>query len=188
MNSERFEAFIDAIVAIIITVIVLEIPVPDIVTWSSIWALRGEFFAYFVSFLLCYNYWNNHQKFFSFIETVNHQVIWLGAASMFALSFMPYLTSMIIKDPSSYFVLFLYGSIFIIIDIFFLGTCHVVKKLHPGDIELEKRVSIIFKKIMVIIAIIVVGMIAGIAYPPAILYSCFGCLIASWLMVYLGIY
>ena len=52
MNSERFEALIDAIVAIIITIIVLELPVPEVVSWSSIFALKMNFFAYFVSFLL----------------------------------------------------------------------------------------------------------------------------------------
>lgn len=56
MKSERLEALIDAIIAIIITIIVLEIHIPSVVTWNSIWALRGEFFAYFVSFLLCFNY------------------------------------------------------------------------------------------------------------------------------------
>lgn len=92
MNSERFEALIDAVIAIIITIIVLDLPVPEVVTWSSILGLKMNFFAYFVSFLLCYNFWNNHQKFFGFIKTIDHRVMWLGAASMFVLSFVPYLT------------------------------------------------------------------------------------------------
>ena len=70
MKSERFEALIDAIIAIIITIIVLDLPVPSVVTWDSIFALKMNFFAYFVSFLLCYNFWNNHQKFFGYIKTI----------------------------------------------------------------------------------------------------------------------
>ena len=188
MNSERFEAFIDAIIAIIITIIVLEIPVPEVVTWNSLFGLWREFFAYLVSFLLCFNYWNNHQKFFGYIEKVDHRVIWLGAASMFTLSFIPYLTNMIIQDPNSYFVLFLYGSIFIIIDLFFLGSCRIIKGLHPDDNDLKNRVIMIRRKIAVIIAIIIIGMVIGLAYPPAILYSCFGCMVVSWLMSAFGIY
>ena len=45
MNSERFEALIDAIVAIIITIIVLELPMPETITWSSIFGLKMNFFA-----------------------------------------------------------------------------------------------------------------------------------------------
>ncbi len=189
MNSERFEALIDAIIAIIITIIVLDIPMPQVVTWSSIFALRMNFFAYFVSFLLCYNFWNNHQKFFGYIKSIDHRVMWLGAASMFVLSFIPYLTNLLTADLNAFFPAFLYGLIFIVVDIFFLMSCHILKNIDCGNVELANRVSIITKKIIVIILIIIIGMVIGyLAYPPAILYSCFGCLIASWIMSYMGIY
>ena len=86
-------------------------------------------------------------------------------------------------------LLFLYGLIFIVIDVLFLRSCYILKNIDGTNLELENRVKIITKKIIVIILIIVVGMVIGyVAYPPAILYSCFGCLIASWMMSYLGIY
>ena len=189
MNSERFEALIDAIIAIIITIIVLDLPMPEVVTWSSIFSLKMNFFSYFVSFLLCYNFWNNHQKFFGFIKRINHQVMWLGAASMFVLSFIPYLTNLITRDFNAFFPLFIYGLIFIVIDILFLISCYILKGIEDDNSELERRVHIITKKIIIIILIIIIGMIMGyLLYPPAILYSCFGCLIASWIMTYLDIY
>lgn len=189
MNSERFEALIDAIIAIIITIIVLDLPMQDIVTWSSLFGLRMNFFAYFVSFLLCYNFWNNHQKFFGYINAIDHRVMWLGAGSMFILSFIPYLTSLITTDFNAYFPLFLYGMIFILIDVLFLKSCYILKSIDLNNSELEKRVDIITKKIIIIILIIIVGMIIGyFSYPILILYSCFGCMIASWLMSYLGVY
>ena len=189
MNSERFEALIDAIVAIIITIIVLDLPIPEVVSWSSLFALRMNFFAYFVSFLLCYNFWNNHQKFFGYIEKIDHRVMWLGAGSMFVLSFIPYLTSLITNDFNALFPLFLYGLIFILIDLFVLKSCYILKNIDEDNVELTNRINIITKKITIIILIIVIGMVIGyVAYPPAVLYSCFGCLIASWAMSYLGIY
>ena len=164
-------------------------PIPNTVTWSSLFALKMNFFAYFVSFLLCYNFWNNHQKFYGFIEYIDHRVMWLGAGSMFVLSFIPYLTSLITRDFNAFFPLFLYGSIFIIIDVLFLKSCYILKNIDNENQELENRIGIITKKIIVIILIIVVGMVVGyLAYPPAILYSCFGCLIASWIMSYMEIY
>ena len=189
MNSERFEASIDAVIAIIITIIVLELPVPDVVTWNSIFSLRMNFFAYFVSFLLCYNFWNNHQKFFGYIKTIDHRVMWLGAGFMFILSFIPYLTSLITSDFNAFFPLLWYGLIFIVIDILFLKSCYILKSIAKQNSDLENRVNIITKKIIIIILIIVIGMVLGyVMYPPAILFSCFGCLIASWIMSFLNIY
>lgn len=115
--------------------------------------------------------------------------MWLGAGSMFVLSFIPYLTSLITTDFNAFFPLFLYGLIFIVIDILFLKSCYILKNIDSENEELENRVNIITKKIIVIILIIVVGMVIGyVVYPPAVLYSCFGCMIASWAMSYLGIY
>ena len=102
---------------------------PEIVTWNSIFALKMNFFAYFVSFLLCYNFWNNHQKFFGYIERIDHKVMWLGAGSMFVLSFIPYLTSLVTSDFNAFFPLFLYGLIFIVIDIFFMKSCYILKNI-----------------------------------------------------------
>ena len=162
---------------------------PHVISWSSLFSLKMNFFAYFVSFLLCYNFWNNHQKFFGYIEKIDHRVMWLGAGSMFVLSFIPYLTSLITSDFNAFFPLFLYGLIFIVIDILFLKSCYILKNIDFENKELENRVNIITKKIIIIILIIIVGMVIGyVAYPPAILYSCFGCLIASWIMSYLKIY
>ena len=115
--------------------------------------------------------------------------MWLGAGSMFVLSFIPYLTSLITNDFNAFFPLFLYGAIFIIIDLLFLKSCYILKNIDDKNDELVKRVNLITKKIILISLIIVIGMVIGYAlYPPAVLYSCFGCLIASWLMSYLGIY
>ena len=148
MNSERFEALIDAIVAIIITIIVLDLPIPEVVSWNSLFALKMNFFAYFVSFLLCYNFWNNHQKFFGYIEKIDHRVMWLGAGSMFVLSFIPYLTSLITNDFNAFFPLFLYGAIFIIIDLLFLKSCYILKNIDDKNDELVKRVNLITKNLI----------------------------------------
>ena len=68
-------------------------------------------------------------------------------------------------------------------------SCYILKNVDSDNLELEKRVGIITKKIIIIILIIIIGIIIGyLAYPSAILFSCFGCMVASWVMSYLGIY
>ena len=60
MDTNRLEAFYDAIIAIIVTVLVLEFPQPATASLASIWALRTSYFAYFISFLVCANLWQYH--------------------------------------------------------------------------------------------------------------------------------
>ncbi len=57
MQTSRLEAFYDAIIAIIVTVLVLELPQPETASIAAIWALRNSYFAYLVSFLVCTNVW-----------------------------------------------------------------------------------------------------------------------------------
>ena len=58
METERFEALIDAILAIIITIIVLELPLPSAGTWAALYEIRYEFLIYAISFVVCFNFWN----------------------------------------------------------------------------------------------------------------------------------
>lgn len=65
MESNRFETFADAIIAILITVLILKIPQPGTPSLSGIWNLRVMYIAYFITFLTIYNVWYNNHKFIS---------------------------------------------------------------------------------------------------------------------------
>ena len=58
METERFEALIDAILAIIITIIVLEIPLASNGSWQALLDIKYEFIIYAISFMICFNFWN----------------------------------------------------------------------------------------------------------------------------------
>ena len=60
LETGRLEAFYDAIIAIIVTVLVLELPQPATASLASIWALKTSYFAYLISFLVCANLWQYH--------------------------------------------------------------------------------------------------------------------------------
>ena len=68
METDRFEALVDAILAIIITIIVLEIPLASAGTWGSLYELRYEFIIYAVSFIVCFNFWNYNNNLFSIVN------------------------------------------------------------------------------------------------------------------------
>ena len=65
MGTERFEALIDAILAIILTIIVLEIPMASNGSWEALFEIRLDFIIYALSFLVIFNFWNYNNNIFS---------------------------------------------------------------------------------------------------------------------------
>jgi uncharacterized membrane protein len=76
METERFEALIDAILAIIITIIVLEIPLASTGSWESLFELKYEFAIYAISFIVCFNFWNFNNNIYSIVNRIDYKVIW----------------------------------------------------------------------------------------------------------------
>ena len=73
METERFEALIDAIIAIIITIIVLEIPLAAGGNLESLLELKVEFIAYAISFIVCFNMWKFTYNLFSIVNKINQR-------------------------------------------------------------------------------------------------------------------
>ena len=117
MKTDRLNAFYDAIIAIIVTILVLELPQPEVVSLSSLWDLRLSYLAYLISFLVCVNMWQYHHKIFNHVERINNRIIWLNILLLLVLSFIPYLTLMVADNFSSLLAQVLYGINFILVDL-----------------------------------------------------------------------
>ena len=98
METERFEALIDAILAIIITIIVLEIPLASAGSWESLFELRYEFIIYAISFIVVFNYWNFNNNLFSIVNKIDWKIIWTIGFSLFVMSLLPYLTTFVAEN------------------------------------------------------------------------------------------
>ena len=85
METGRLEAFYDAIIAIIVTVLVLELPQPATASLASLWAIKTSYFAYLISFLVCVNLWQYHHMIYQHVEKIDVKVIWLNIILMFVL-------------------------------------------------------------------------------------------------------
>ena len=109
METERFEALIDAILAIILTIIVLEIPMASNGSWEALFEVRLDFIIYALSFLVVFNFWNYNNNLFSIVNKVNHKVIWLMGFALFLMSFLPYLTIFVAENFDSFIPHALYG-------------------------------------------------------------------------------
>ena len=94
MPTSRLEAFSDGVLAIIITVMVLELKVPDQPTLHSLIHTTGSgLLTYLLSFVYVGIYWNNHHHMFQLVRSVHGGVLWANLALLFCLSLFPFTTA-----------------------------------------------------------------------------------------------
>jgi len=89
----RVEAFSDGVIAIIITIMVLELKAPLAEGSAALWALWPTFVAYVLSYVYVAIYWVNHHKLFSHAQMVTPGLLWSNIALLFALSLVPFSTA-----------------------------------------------------------------------------------------------
>jgi len=92
MGKNRLEAFSDGVLAIIITIMVLEMKVPHGDTLVALFPVLPVFLSYVLSFLYLAIYWNNHHHLLHTVQTVNARVLWANLHLLFWLSLVPFVT------------------------------------------------------------------------------------------------
>jgi uncharacterized membrane protein len=92
MNKTRLEAFSDGVLAIIITIMVLEIKVPEEATFEALYKLFPKLLSYILSFIYVGIYWNNHHHMIQSISKVNGRMMWANLHLLFWLSLVPFAT------------------------------------------------------------------------------------------------
>ena len=103
MSKERLTAFTDAILAIIMTILVLELEKPATADWASFWELRAHFFSYAISFFWLGAMWVNLHNHWHRIEKIDNKVIWWSITMLFFASFFPYVTDFVSDHFTSLF-------------------------------------------------------------------------------------
>lgn len=92
MNKNRFDALSDGVIAIIITIMVLEMKIPHEATWSALSQIASVFISYLLSFILVGIYWANHHHLMHTLPRINSKVIWANFSLLFFLSLIPFTT------------------------------------------------------------------------------------------------
>jgi uncharacterized membrane protein len=87
------EAFSDGVIAILITVMVLELPTPHGTTWASLHQALPVLLCYLLSFVYLGIYWNNHHHMLQATDRVNGQILWANLHLLFWLSLLPFTTA-----------------------------------------------------------------------------------------------
>jgi len=109
VSKGRLEAFSDGVIAIIITIMVLELPRPEGSTFPALSPLVAKLLAYALSFLFLGIYWNNHHHLFQVVERVNGAVLWANLHLLFWLSLIPFVTGWAGDNGSVSLPVALYG-------------------------------------------------------------------------------
>ena len=89
MKSSRLEAFSDGVLAIVITIMVLELKTPDGCDWAALASIAPRLWAYVLSFVFIGLYWNNHHHVFQMTERVTGAILWSNLHLLFWLSLIP---------------------------------------------------------------------------------------------------
>lgn len=93
MPTERMEAFSDGVIAILITVMVLELPTPHGTTWAALHDALPVLLTYVLSFVYLGIYWNNHHHMLQATDRVNGLILWANLHLLFWLSLIPFTTA-----------------------------------------------------------------------------------------------
>jgi len=109
MSRGRMEAFSDGVIAIIITIMVLELRVPHDVSWRSLIPLAPVFLSYVLSFVFVGIYWSNHHHLLQVVERVNGGVLWANLHLLFWLSLTPFVTAWMGENKFAAVPVSLYG-------------------------------------------------------------------------------
>lgn len=171
MESGRFETFIDAIIAIMMTVMVLKIPQPETLTIGGIWDLRIMYLSYIISFIVLFSIWDHHRKLFNIVEDINNRVIWIYSLLIFIITLVPYFTAWVAHEPFSLLPELMFGLIFFLVNIIYVLCTKVAIN---NDVHNEEVNGISFKELLLInISLFIIGAVIGIAgYPIALLIMC----------------
>ena len=101
MKKDRVAAFTDAVLAIIMTILVLELEKPSEPTLAALWELRYSFFSYTLSFFWLGSMWVNIHNEWETIEKINAKTLWVTLVLLFFCSVIPYATDFVSRDFNS---------------------------------------------------------------------------------------
>jgi uncharacterized membrane protein len=130
MSKGRLEAFSDGVLAIIITIMVLEMKVPQGDTWAALKEVSSVFISYILSFITIGIYWNNHHHMLHASKNVNGAVLWANVHLLFWLSLLPFVTGWMGKNHFTLLPVALYGIILFMAGLAYYILSMSLIKLH----------------------------------------------------------
>ena len=172
MNKERLAAFMDAVLAIIMTILILELKKPETATLKALWNLRVNFFAYTISFFWLGTMWVNLHNEWHKIKYITPSIVWVNVVLLFFSSFFPYVTSFVTSYYNSSVAQGFYGVIVLAVTFCNIISGHLIGKANRNDEKSQESLKIRMRWLSIDIIIKIMGLIISCTfYPPAMMIS-----------------
>jgi TMEM175 potassium channel family protein len=145
MGKGRLEAFSDGVLAIIITIMVLEMKVPHGVSLDVLGPLIPVFLSYVLSFIYLGIYWSNHHHLLHAVRHVNGRILWANLHLLFWLSLIPFVTGWMGENHFAAWPVAFYGAVLLFAAIAYFILTRVLIAYHGRDSTLAKALGKDFK-------------------------------------------
>lgn len=164
MTTNRLEAFSDGVLAIVITIMVLELKVPEGANFETLKPLIPKLLSYLFSFIYVGIYWNNHHHLFHAIQKVNGKILWANLFLLFSLSLIPFTTGWMGENNFECHPVALYGINLIVTALSFLLLERAAIKHEGKEATLYKAINK-QKKEYASLALYITGIITSFFFP-----------------------
>jgi uncharacterized membrane protein len=151
MGTERLTAFSDGVIAIIITIMVLELDVPDSASLVGLRVLVPVFLSYVLSFIYVGIYWNNHHHLLQAVEHVNGGVLWANLHLLFWLTLFPFATAWMGENHFAAWPTATYGVVLLLAAVAYYILAHALIALHGRTSALAQALGRDLKNIVSVI-------------------------------------
>jgi len=181
MGKTRLEAFSDGVLAIIITIMVLELKVPHGPTWEALAPLLPVFLSYLLSFVYVAIYWNNHHHMLHACQTTTGRILWANLHLLFWLSLVPFATGWMGENHFAAFPVALYGIIMLCAAIaYYILQLQIIASQGPSS-PLRRALGSDWKgKLSPVIYL--VGIVSAIFWTPVIAEISYVVVALVWLV------
>jgi uncharacterized membrane protein len=145
VTRNRLEAFSDGVIAIIITIMVLELRVPSGSNLAALRPMTPVFLSYLLSFVFVGIYWSNHHHLFQAVEHVSGRVLWANLHLLFWLSLTPFVTAWMGQNHFASLPAALYGVILLCSAVAYFILTRTLLSIHAADSVLATALGDDFK-------------------------------------------
>jgi uncharacterized membrane protein len=158
MGKSRLEAFSDGVIAIIITIMVLELKVPHGAELEDLWKLAPIFLSYVLSFLYIGIYWNNHHHLLHTVKQVSGSILWANLHLLFWLSLVPFTTGWMGENHFGQWPVFLYAFNLFAAAIAYTILVYRIKAVHGEGSDIDRAIGSDIKgKISLVVYVAAMG-------------------------------
>jgi uncharacterized membrane protein len=159
MTKGRLEAFSDGVIAILITIMVLELKVPHGDSLASLKPLIPVFLSYVLSFVYLAIYWNNHHHMLHIVRHINGQVLWANTHLLFWLSLVPFATSWMGENHFATWPVAVYGFVLLMCGAAYSILTRILERAEGVDSQLREAIGSDMKgTLSVVLYVVAIGL------------------------------